>query len=79
MHQTSSVVEEMMFVNGMGFPMIISINIKFTTVHYVGKRMTIDLSKYLENINEVYYKHGMYVETYYVNREFEKLLGVISG
>ena len=79
MHQTVSMVEDMMFFNEVGFLMIISINIKFTTVQYVGKHMTVNLSKSLENINEVYSKRGMYVETYYVDREFEKLLGVISG
>ena len=68
-----------MFVNGMGFLVIISINIKFTTVQYVGKWMTVNLYKPLENINEVYSKHGMYVEIYYVDRELENLLGVISG
>ena len=51
----------MMFVNGMGFLVIISINIKFTTVQYVGKWMTVNLYKPLENINEVYSKRGMYV------------------
>ena len=51
----------MMFVNGMGFLVIISSNIKFTTVHYVGKWMTVNLYKPLENINEVYSKRGMYI------------------
>ena len=60
MHQTVSVVEDMMFVNGMEFLVIISSNIKFTTVQYVGKQMTVNLYKSLENINEVYYKCRMY-------------------
>ena len=53
MHQTVAVVEDMMFVNGMEFLVIISSNIKFTTVQYVGKQRTVNLSKSLENINEV--------------------------
>ena len=53
MHQTVSVVEDMMFVNGMEFLVIIFSNIKFTTVQYVGKQMTVNLYKSLENINEV--------------------------
>ena len=60
MHQTVSVVEDMMFVNGMEFLVIISSNIKFTTVQYVGNQMTVNLYKSLENINEVYYKCRMY-------------------
>ena len=79
MNQTVSVVEDMMFVNGIGLHVIIYSNIKFTTVHYVEKRITVNISKSLENINKVYSKHGMYVEIYYMDREFEKLLGVISG
>ena len=69
----------MMFVNGMGLMVIISSNIRFTTVQYVGKWMTVNLSKSLENINEVYSKRIIYIEKYYMDREFEKLLGVISG
>ena len=53
MHKTVAVVEYMIFVNEIGFLVIISSNIKFTTVQYVGKQMTVNLSKYLENINEV--------------------------
>ena len=60
MHQMVSVVEEMIFVNGMVLLVIISSNINFTTVQYVGKRMTVNLYKSLENINEVYYKCIMY-------------------
>ena len=69
----------MIFVNGVGFLVIISSNIRFTTVYYAEKRITVNISKSLENINKVYSKHGMYVEIYYMDREFEKLLGVISG
>ena len=50
-----------MFVNGMGLLVIIYINIKFTTVQYVGKWMTVNLYKPLGNINEVYFKRVMYV------------------
>ena len=60
MHQMVSVVEEMIFVNGMVLLVIISSNINITTVKYVGKRMTVNLYKSLENINEVYYKCRMY-------------------
>ena len=51
----------MIFFDGMVFLVIISSNIKFTTVNYVGKWITINLYKSLENINEVYSKSGMYV------------------
>ena len=60
MHQIVSVEEEMIFFNGMVLMVIISSNIKFTTVKYVGKRMTVNLYKSLENINEVYSKCRMY-------------------
>ena len=68
MHQTVSFVEDMVFVNGMGLLVIIYSNIKFTTAHYVEKRITVNISKSLENINKVYSKRGMYVETYYMDR-----------
>ena len=51
MHKTVSVVVDAMFVNGMGFLVIISSNTKFTAVQYVGKQTTSDLYKYPENIN----------------------------
>ena len=47
MNQTVSVVEDMMFVNGIGLHVIIYSNIKFTTVQYVGKQITVYLSKSL--------------------------------
>ena len=56
MHQTLSVVEDMIFVNRMEFLVILYSNIKFTTVHYVEKRITVNLSKSIENINKVYSK-----------------------
>ena len=56
MHQTLSVVEDMIFVNRMEFLVILYSNIKFTTVHYVENQITVNLSKSIENINKVYSK-----------------------
>ena len=45
MHHMVSVVADVKFFNGEGFLVIISMNIKFTTVQYFGKRMARNLSK----------------------------------
>ena len=45
MHHMVSVVADVMFVNGVGLLVIISINIKFTLVQYFEKRMTSNLYK----------------------------------
>ena len=65
------------FFNGMAFLVIISRHVKFTTVKYLGNRTTGNISKSLENINDVYYTHGMYVETLYMYRYFEKIIIII--
>ena len=59
-----SVVADIMFFNGMSFLVSISRHVKFTIVQYLRKRKTGNISKYLGNINDVYYRHGMYVETF---------------
>ena len=64
---------DIIFFNGMAFLVIISSHVIFTTVRYLVKRMTGNISKSLENINDVYYRRGMYVEAFYMDREFENI------
>ena len=68
-----------MFVNGMAFLVGIYRHVKFTTVQYLGRRTTGNIYKYLENINDVYYIHGMYVETFYMDREVENTRRIMPG
>ena len=77
MHHMVSVVGDVLFVNGVGFLVITSMNINFTTMQYIAKRMTRNLSQPLYNIKEVYYKGGMYAETYYMDRDFYNLRGAM--
>ena len=81
LHKTVSVSmpAEMMFVTGMIFLVIISRHVKFTTMQYLRKRKTGDISKSLGNINDVYYRHGMYVENFCRDREFENIRRIITG
>ena len=72
-------MEDIMFVNGMEFLVSISRHLKFTTVQYIGKRKTVNISKILENINDVYYRCGMYVETLYKDRESENIRITMPG
>ena len=45
MHHTVSEVVDVVFINGVGLLVIISRNIKFTTLQYARKWMTSNLSK----------------------------------
>ena len=58
------VAVDIMFVNKMAFLVRIFRHVKFTTVQYLGKSTTGNISKSLEKINYVYYRRGMYVETF---------------
>ena len=73
------VVADIMFVNVMVFLVSIYIHVKFTTVQYLGKSTTGNIYKCLENINDVYYIRGMYVEIFYMNRVFENLRRRMPG
>ena len=73
------VVADIMFVNVMEFLVNISIHVKFTTVQYLGKITTGNIYKCLDNINDVYYIRGMYVEIFYMNRVFENLRRRMPG
>ena len=70
LHKTVPVVSEIMFVNGTEFLVSIFRYVRFNTVQYLGKRTTGNISKSLENINDVYYRREMYVEKLYMDREF---------
>ena len=72
-----SVVEDIMFVNGMEFLVSISIHVKFTMVHYIGKNTTGNISKSLEHIDYVCYICGIFVETLYIYMEFENIRIII--
>ena len=73
------VVADIMFVNVMAFLVNISIHVKFIMVQYLGKITTGNIYKCLDNINDVYYIRGMYVEIFYMNRVFENLRRRMSG
>ena len=77
--KTVSVLEEIMFVNGMEFLVSTYRHVKFTTVKYLGKRMTSNIYKSLENINDVYYRFQIYVDTFYIYREFENTRRLMIG
>ena len=68
-----------MFLYRMTVIVRISRHMKFTTVQYLGKSMMDNISKYLDNINDVYYIRGMYVEIFYMNRVFENLRRRMPG
>ena len=67
------VAADIMFVNGMEFLFIISRHMKFSTVQYIRNITTGNIYKPLENINDVYYRLRIYVETFYMDREFENI------
>ena len=64
LHKTVLVTADIMFVNRMALIFSISRHVKFTMAQYLGKRTTVNISKYLEKINDVYYRHGMYVKIF---------------
>ena len=68
-----------MFVNWMTVLVSIYRHMKFTMVQYLGKRTTGNISKSLDKINNVYYRRGMYVEKFYMGREFEKIIRIMPG
>ena len=68
-----------MFVNGIEILLSIFRYVKFTIVQYIGKRTMGNISKPLENINDVYYIHRMYVETLYMDRGFENHRKIMPG
>ena len=70
LHKTVVVVEDVMFVNGMAFLVSISVYVRFNMVQYIGESMMGNISKYLLKIDYVYYRRRMYVETFYMDREF---------
>ena len=68
-----------MFVTVMEFLVSISRHVKFTMIKYIGKMTTGNISKPLENINDVYYRRRIFVETLYVDRDFENLRRIMPG
>ena len=79
LHKAVLVVAGIMSVKGMALLFSISRHVKFTIVQYLGKRTTSNISKYLEKINDVYYRRGMYVEIFYIDKEFENFMRIIQG
>ena len=79
LHKMVSVEAEIMFVNRMAFLVSISRHVKFTTVLYLGKRTMSNIFKYLEKINDVYYRCGVYVEKLYMDRDFENTIRIMPG
>ena len=74
-----AVAADIMFVNGMAFLVSIYTHVTFTTVQYLVKSMTGNISKSLEKINGIYYRRGIYVETFYIDREFENIRTMMPG
>ena len=66
-----------MFANKIIFLVSISRHVRFYTVQYIGKRTTGNISKYLGKINDVYFRHGIYVEALYMDREFKNTRNII--
>ena len=79
LHKMVLVAADTMFVNRVTFLVSIPRHVKFTKVQYIGKSTMVHISKSLENINGVYYRRGMYVETFYMDREFENIRRIIPG
>ena len=69
-----SVAAYIIFVNEMLFVVSISIHVRFTTVKHLEEIKMVNISKYLVSIYDVYYRHGMYAETFYMNKEFENTI-----
>ena len=61
LHKILLVSVDIIFSNRIAFLVRISRHVKFTTVKYLGKMKTGNISKSLENINDGYYIRGMYV------------------
>ena len=68
-----------MFANGMELLVSIYRHVKITTSQFIEKSTTGNISKYLENINDIYYRSGMYVETLYMDGGFEKNRRIMTG
>ena len=79
LHKTAVVASDVIFVNWMAFLVSISIYVNFATVKYIGKSTMGNIYKYLLKINDVYYRSGMYVETFYMDWEFENIKIIIPG
>ena len=62
LYETVPVAAEILFVNGLVFPVSISRHVKFTMVQYLEKRMMGNIYKSLEKINDFYYRRGLYIE-----------------
>ena len=73
------VMADIVFVNRIVFQVSIYRHVEFTLVQYIGERTMGDISKSLENINDVYYRRGMYVETLCMYRKFENFIIIIPG
>ena len=73
LYKTVPVAADIMFVNGVEFLFNISRHMKFTTVQYIRNITTGNIYRPLENINDVYYRLRIYVEAFYMDREFENL------
>ena len=79
LHKMAVVEADIIFVNWMAFLVSISIYVNFATVKYIGKSTMGNIYKYLLKINDVYYRSGMYVETFYMDWEFENIKIIIPG
>ena len=79
LHKAVSVAADKKKLYRMTVLVRISRHMKFTTVQYLGKSMMGNISKSSDNIIDVYYRIGMYVETFYMNREFENIRRKFTG
>jgi hypothetical protein len=74
-----TLTEDVMFVDGLGFLVTASRNIKFTTNEYVPKRSKANLTNSLKKVFEIYSKRGFTIKTALMDREFECMRDDIRG
>ncbi len=74
-NKTVTLAADVFFVDGTGFLMTVSRNIKFITAEYVATRTAKNLSIHMDRVTQVYKHAGFNVRTILMDREFEKIKG----
>ena len=72
-NKTVTLAADVFFVDGTGFLMTVSRNIKFITAEYVATRTAKNLSIYMDRVTQVYKRAGFNVRTILMDGEFEKI------
>ena len=76
-NKTVTLAVDMFFVDGTGFLMTVSRNIKFITAEYVATRTAKNLSIHMDRVTQVYKRAGFNVRTILMDGEFEKIMDLM--